>query len=71
MAYFIGRRVCRNLSMDSLYYSHGFSKILAVSDPELLAKLKAYSAKLKKQVEAKDAKLKDEGYKAYLDGMKK
>ena len=47
------------------------AKILAVSDPELLARLKAYSAKLKEQVEAKDAKLKEQGYKAYLDGMKK
>ena len=33
--------------------------------------LKAYSAKLKEQVEAKDAKLQEIGYKAYLDGMKK
>ena len=47
------------------------AKILAVSDPELLARLKAYSAKLKEQVEAKDARLKEQGYKAYLDGMKK
>lgn len=46
------------------------AKILAVSDAELLAKLKAYSQKLKEQVEAKDAKLKEQGYKAYLDGMK-
>lgn len=47
------------------------AKILAVSDAELLAKLKNYSAKLKEQVTAKDAKLKEQGYKAYLDGMKK
>ena len=32
------------------------AKILAVSDPELLARLKAYSQELKEQVEAKDAK---------------
>ena len=43
------------------------AKILATSDPELLARLKAYSAKLKEQVEAKDAKLKEIGYKAYLE----
>lgn len=47
------------------------AKILATSDPELLKKLKAYSAKLKEQVEAKDSKLEEQGYKAYLDGMKK
>lgn len=47
------------------------AKILATSDGELLARLKAYSAKLKEQVEAKDAKLREQGYKAYLDGMKK
>jgi 5-(carboxyamino)imidazole ribonucleotide mutase len=47
------------------------AKILATSDPVLLAKLKEYSAKLKDQVVAKDAKLQAEGYKTYLDGMKK
>ena len=47
------------------------AKILATSDAELLGKLKAYSAKLKEQVEAKDAKLQEIGYKAYLEGMKK
>lgn len=47
------------------------AKILATSDGELLARLKAYSTKLKEQVEAKDAKLREQGYKAYLDGMKK
>ena len=41
------------------------------SDAELLGKLKAYSTKLKEQVEAKDAKLQEIGYKAYLEGMKK
>ena len=47
------------------------AKILATSDPELLAKLKDYSKKLKDQVVAKDEKLQKEGFKAYLDGMKK
>ena len=46
------------------------AKILA-TDAELLGKLKAYSTKLKEQVEAKDAKLQEIGYKAYLEGMKK
>ena len=41
------------------------AKILATSDPELLARLKAYSQELKEQVEAKDAKLQEEGHKAY------
>ncbi len=41
------------------------AKILAVSDQELLAKLKAYQAELKEQVEAKDAKLQETGYKNY------
>lgn len=47
------------------------AKILATSDPELLERLKKYSAKLKKQVEAKDARLKKEGYKVYLESQKK
>lgn len=42
------------------------AKILATSDSELLARLKAYSDKLKAQVVAKDAKLQEIGYKAYL-----
>lgn len=42
------------------------AKILATSDSELLAKLKEYSAKLKEQVMAKDAKLQEIGYKEYL-----
>ncbi len=46
------------------------AKILATSDPELLARLKAYSAKLQSQVEEKDAKLKSGGYREYLKGMK-
>ena len=47
------------------------AKILATSDSELLAKLKDYSKSLKEQVQAKDAKLQEEGYKAYLACMKK
>lgn len=46
------------------------AKILATSDPELLERLKAYSEKLKNQVAAKDARLQEEGYKAYLESMK-
>ena len=40
-------------------------KILAVSDSELLAKLKAYSENMKQTVMAKDAKLQETGYKNY------
>lgn len=47
------------------------AKILAVSEPELLGRLKEYSAKLKDQVAAKDDKLQEKGYKAYLEEMKK
>lgn len=42
------------------------AKILATSDPALLQKVKDYSVELKEQVEAKDAKLQQEGYKAFL-----
>jgi len=41
------------------------AKILATSDPELLQKVKDYAAELKGQVEAKDARLQEVGYKAY------
>ena len=41
------------------------AKILATSDKGLLAKLKDYSMKLKEQVEAKDARLQEVGYKNY------
>ena len=41
------------------------AKILATSDPELLAKLKEYSQELKEQVEAKDARLQEVGYQNY------
>ena len=43
------------------------AKILATSDEALLGRLKEYSAKLKDQVVAKDAKLQEIGYKAYLN----
>ena len=42
------------------------AKILATSDSALLEKLKAYSKNLKEQVEAKDAKLQENGYKEYM-----
>ncbi len=42
------------------------AKILATSDASILDKIKAYSAKLKDQVVAKDEKLQAEGYKAFL-----
>ena len=41
------------------------AKILAVSDPDLLARLKAYSANMAEEVEAKDARLQENGYKNY------
>ncbi len=41
------------------------AKILAVSDPELLGKLKAYSLRQKEQVMAKDARLQETGYRGY------
>ncbi len=41
------------------------AKILATSDDALLDKLIAYSENLKKEVEAKDARLKEVGYKNY------
>lgn len=47
------------------------ARILATSDTALLEKLKGYSTRLKEQVQAKDARLQEIGYKAYLDGMKK
>lgn len=47
------------------------AKILATSDAELLGKFKSIQHQIKRQVEAKDAKLQEIGYKAYLEGMKK
>ena len=43
------------------------AKILAVSDPKLLAKLKDYKEGLKNGVVKKDKKLKEIGHKAYLE----
>ncbi|MDE6313216.1 MAG: 5-(carboxyamino)imidazole ribonucleotide mutase [Lachnospiraceae bacterium] len=42
------------------------AKMLAISDSALLEKLKKYSENLKEQVENKDKKLKEIGYKEYL-----
>lgn len=47
------------------------AKILAASDPELLEKLKAYSEKMKTEVESKAEKLDKIGYREYLASMKK
>ena len=41
------------------------AKILATSDAALLEKLKAYTKDLKEQVEKKDARLQEVGYKEY------
>ena len=41
------------------------AKILATGDSELLAKLKAYTKDMKSQVEAKNARLQEVGYKNY------
>ena len=40
-------------------------KMLSISDPELLTKLKDYSKKLKEQVEKKDERLQEVGYENY------
>ena len=40
-------------------------KMLAISDPQLLAALKDYTEKMKSEVEAKDAKLQEVGYANY------
>ena len=46
------------------------AKILAVSDPELLAKLEAFSEDMKNEVVAKDAKLQEIGYESYMKEKK-
>ncbi len=46
-------------------------RMLAISDDELLKKLKDYKEELKQGVEAKAAKLDEIGYKAYLESVKK
>ena len=43
------------------------AKILAVSDAELLEKLKAYTTEMKETVQVKAAKLDEIGYEAYLN----
>lgn len=47
------------------------AKILAVSDGALLARLEAYSERMKNEVAAKAEKLNQIGYKEYLASMKK
>lgn len=42
------------------------AKILAVSDPALLERVKNYAKGLKESVQEKDAKLQEVGYKTYL-----
>lgn len=42
------------------------AKILAVSDPALLERVKAYARSLKESVQEKDTKLQQVGYKTYL-----
>ena len=46
------------------------AKILAASDPELIARLKAYSAEMDEEVEGKAKKLDEMGYQAYQAQMK-
>ncbi len=46
-------------------------KMLAISDPDLLAKLKDYQAEMKTKVEQKDAKLGEIGYQEYLKQKEK
>ena len=41
------------------------AKILAVSDPDLLRRLKDFSANMAAEVEAKDGRLQETGYKNY------
>lgn len=43
------------------------AKILSVSDPELLERLKAYSEEMKQEVEGKAKRLDEIGYKEYLN----
>jgi 5-(carboxyamino)imidazole ribonucleotide mutase len=45
------------------------AKILAVSDPDLLERIKAYAASLKDGVAAKAEKLEKAGYEAYMKEM--
>lgn len=43
------------------------AKILAVSEPEILERLKEYTKEMKNTVQGKDAKLKELGHKAYME----
>lgn len=43
------------------------ARILAVSEPEILERLKAYTKEMKHTVQSKDAKLKELGHKAYME----
>ena len=43
------------------------ARMLAVSDPELLDRLKAYTAEMKATVQGKDAKLEKLGHKEYME----
>ena len=44
------------------------AKILATSDEALLARLKAYSERMKEGVQKKDARLQEVGYQEYMNG---
>jgi 5-(carboxyamino)imidazole ribonucleotide mutase len=46
------------------------AKILSVSDPELLERLKAYSREMEEEVKSKAKKLDGIGYREYLKQMK-
>ena len=43
------------------------ARMLAMSDPELLARLEVYTKNMKETVQAKDAKLKELGHKEYMN----
>ena len=43
------------------------ARMLAMSDPELLARLEAYTKNMKETVQVKDAKLKELGHKEYMN----
>ena len=45
------------------------ARMLAMSDPELLERLKAYTTEMKETVQKKAEKLDNLGYKAYMDQM--
>jgi len=45
------------------------ARMLAMSDPELLESLKAYTSEMKETVQKKAEKLDNLGYKAYMDQM--